>query len=190
VTLPAGPYDLILADPPWRFVSWGQSLVGRQNHYQRMETPDICALPVKDVAARDSVLLLWATGPRLPDALEVMQAWGFTYKSLAFTWVKVNADYSPAIGTGYYTRANAELCLLGRRGNGLPVRANDVPNIIVSRRRGHSEKPGGQYDHIKRLFGPVRCLELFARQWVPGWDVWGDEAPLAPPLMLPLEMPA
>jgi N6-adenosine-specific RNA methylase IME4 len=185
--LPAGPYDLILADPPWLFVSWGQSLVGRQNHYPRMATDAICALPVRDVAAPAAALLLWATGPRLPDALEVMTAWGFTYKALAFTWVKVNADNSPAMGLGYYTRGNAELCLLGTRGEGLSPKAQDIPSIIVSRRRAHSQKPDSQYDYAGRLFGPVRRLELFARRRWPGWDAWGSETPTEEALMLPLD---
>jgi N6-adenosine-specific RNA methylase IME4 len=174
--LRAGSYEVLLADPPWRYLSWGQSLLGRQNHYPRLPTDDLCQLPVARLAAPDAALFLWATGPRLPDALRVMEAWGFAYTSMAFTWIKVNADASPAMGLGYYTRGNAELCLLGTRGDGLPVVANDIPSVVVSRRREHSRKPDGVYDYIERMFGPERTrLELFARRQWPGWHVVGND---------------
>jgi N6-adenosine-specific RNA methylase IME4 len=184
-TTPGG-WQVLLADPPWRFVSWGTSAIGRQVPYARMDTDAICALPVARTAAPDAVLFLWAVGPRLPDALRVLAAWGFAYKTLAFTWVKTNADGSPFQGMGFYTRSNAELCLLATRGKGLARVAADVPQVVLSRRREHSRKPDGQYDRIGRLFGPsARRLELFARTAWPGWVAWGHEvARFAPPAAL------
>lgn len=190
-TLPTGPFDLILADPPWAYLVWSQRGAGRTaaSHYPTMEIPDICALPVREIAAKDSVLLMWATMPKLEEAFAVIRAWGFEYKTCAFTWVKRNANGDPFMGMGYYTRQNAELCLLSTRGNPLPRRAQDVPSVITSQRREHSRKPDGQYDLIERLFGrDIRRIELFARQAWPGWERWGFDAPDHERLALPLEV--
>lgn len=189
-TAPGG-WQLILADPPWRFEVRDRATglgLSADTHYATMLLDDICALPVRRGAARDSVLLLWTTGPMLDKSKEVVRSWGFVFKTLAFVWVKLNADGSPFQGMGYYTRSNAELCLLASRGKGLPRLAADVPQVILSRRREHSRKPDEQYDRIDRLFGPaVRRLELFARTPWPGWATWGAEVGrFAPPLPLPL----
>lgn len=179
--LPAaeGGWQLVLADPPWDFKAWEESSGNPRlasAHYPTLGADGIAALPVRRVAARDAVLLLWACMPLLPEALRVVRAWGFTYKTVAFTWVKLNQDGAPSTGMGYYTRANAELCLLATRGKGLPRVSRDVPQVIQSRRREHSRKPDGQYDRVERLFGPsVRRLELFARTAWPGWAAWGRE---------------
>ena len=190
--LPPGPFDLIYADPPWQFGFWSvkpHETRKTPNKYPVMDRAALCSLPVRILAASDSVLLLWATAPNLLDAIAVMEAWGFAYKTVAFTWVKVNANRDPFLGMGYYTRQNAELCLLGTRGEPLPRRAHDVPSVILSRRREHSRKPDGAYDRIDRLFGTdLRRIELFARQAWPGWTAWGFDVPAAAPLGLPLEI--
>jgi N6-adenosine-specific RNA methylase IME4 len=153
-----------------------------------MDVTGIAALPVASIAARDSVLLMWATMPTLPDALRVIVAWGFTYKTAVFTWVKMTAKGDPFMGLGYYTRANAELCLLATRGKGLPRCDKGVPSVLMSRRREHSRKPDGAYDYLDRLFGTsIRRVELFARTAWPGWTAWGFDAPDVAPLGLPLE---
>lgn len=179
--LPATPggWQLILADPPWRFEVRDRATglaLSADTHYATMTVADVCAIPVGRVVARDCVLLLWTTGPMLARSLEVVASWGFVYKTMAFAWVKTNADGSPFQGMGFYTRSNAELCLLATRGKGLARVAADVPQVILSRRREHSRKPDGQYDRVDRLFGPgVRRLELFARTAWPGWTAWGRE---------------
>jgi N6-adenosine-specific RNA methylase IME4 len=135
---------------------------------------------VGDAAADDCVLFLWATDPLLPRALELIEAWGFEYKTVAFYWVKLNraskhdADYFT--GLGYWTRSNPEQCLLATRGK--PTRlAKDVRRLVVARRREHSRKPDGVRERIERLVaGPY--LELFARETKPGWDSWGDQIAL------------
>jgi N6-adenosine-specific RNA methylase IME4 len=188
--LPPGPYDLILADPPWSFVSWGPkgNHRGADRHYRTMTTEAICALPIASAAADDAVLLLWSVWNRLPDALAVIAAWGFEYKTCAWVWVKRAANGDPSIGMGYYTRANAEPCLLATKGKPLPRYDRGIPNVLASQPFEHSQKPDGQYDRIERLFGKgTRRLELFARRRWPGWDAWGNEAPAEGPLMLPLE---
>ena len=113
-------YEVIYADPPWRYVVWSNKGKGRsaESHYPTMSLAEICALPVKEFAAPDSALFLWATFPNLLDAFQVMKAWGFHYKTVAFVWVKRNKK-SPGWfwGLGYWTRANAEICLLATKGH-------------------------------------------------------------------------
>lgn len=189
-----GGWQLVLADPPWRFEVRDRATgLGRSAdaHYPTMELKDILALPVRRIAAPSSVLLLWTTMVMLADAQRVIRAWGFTYKTCAFAWTKLNADGSPFSGTGYYTRSNTELCLLATRGQGLPRLAMDVGQAILSRRREHSRKPDGVYDRIARLFGSdVRRLELFARTAWPGWATWGREVGRFDAPMLLLEVAA
>lgn len=139
-----------------------------------MSEAEIIALPVKDVAASDSVLFLWACWPTLKQALRIIDAWGFQYKTCAFSWLKVNKDGSPFSGLGYWTRANSEMCLLATRGK--PKRlAADVAQGILAPRREHSRKPDCTHERIERLVAGPR-LELFGRQSRPGWTVWGNEA--------------
>lgn len=168
--LPPGPFGAIMADPPWTFATYSAKGKGRsaEQHYGCMSLDDIKALPVADVAAPDCCLFLWATNPMLPQALEVMAAWGFAYKTVAFCWTKPGF-----MGLGYWTRANAELCLLGTRGK--PKRQDaGVRMLIEAKRREHSRKPDEARDRIARLVPGPYC-ELFAREQSPGWSAWGLE---------------
>ena len=135
-------YKVILADPPWAFRAWSNKGMGRsaEQHYPTMGLEDIKALPVADLAAEDCVLFLWATFPMLKDAFAVIDTWGFTYKTVAFTWVKENRK-SPGLfwGLGYWTRANAEVCLLATRGS--PKRQSAaVHQVILYRSDGPDEE--------------------------------------------------
>ncbi|RKI67832.1 adenine methyltransferase [bacterium 1xD42-67] len=177
-------YNVILADPPWSFRAWSSKGMGRsaEQHYPTMRLEDIKALPVFDLAAGDCVLFLWATFPMLKEALEVIDTWGFTYKTVAFTWVKENRK-SPGLfwGLGYWTRANAEVCLLATRGS--PKRQSAaVHQVILSPVERHSKKPDEVQERIVTLMGDVSRVELFARQETPGWDVWGNEVECSPGL--------
>ncbi|RDD60474.1 MT-A70 family methyltransferase [Ferruginivarius sediminum] len=183
--LPRSGYRVILADPPWRFATWSHRGQGRgaEQHYPTMSTEEICALPVADAAARDCVLWLWGTWPNLPDALSVISAWGFTYKSCGFVWVKQNAkaaglwvDFRDLfLGLGYGTRGNTEFCLRAARGAPkLKPGARAVPQLILAPRREHSRKPDETHERIEALYdGPY--LEMFARERRPGWTPWGNE---------------
>ena len=177
IYLTANKYSIIYADPPWHY-KWGEGKDGGhfapEKHYRTMTVDEICALPVKRLAARNCALLLWTTMPCLPDAIRVMQAWGFKYKTCAFTWIKIRKDGVPLAGMGSYTKCNAELCLLGMRGH---IKSADktVRQIIMAQRQGHSVKPFEVRDRIVKLFGDLPRVELFARQQVDGWDCWGDE---------------
>jgi N6-adenosine-specific RNA methylase IME4 len=135
-----------------------------------MSLKEIMALPVADIAAKDSVLFIWAIDSMLPQALEVIKAWGFTYKTVGFTWAKTNAKSQGFFtGLGYWTRCNPEQCLLATRGR--PKRLNrDVAQLIVAPRREHSRKP----DEVRTRIEPF--CELFARSSSPGWVTWGNES--------------
>lgn len=170
-------YNLIYADPPWQFRTWSKKGVGRcaENHYPTMPIEDICALPVADLADKDCALFLWATLPTLPEAFKVIEAWGFSYKTAAFVWVKRNkvAD-SWYYGMGYWTRANAEICLLATKGK-IRRESNRVHQIIDARLEAHSKKPDEVRDKIVELMGDLPRIELFAREKTDGWDVFGNE---------------
>jgi N6-adenosine-specific RNA methylase IME4 len=166
-------YGVIYADPPWRFELWAETGKDRvaDNHYPTMDTPAIATLPIP--AAADAVLFLWATVPMLPQAIDVMRAWGFTYKSAIF-WNKGRA------GTGYWVRNTVEVLLIGTRGNvPAPTPGEQPPQVIEAPRGRHSEKPAAFAEIIEKLYPNTPKIELFARTARPGWDVHGNEAPQA-----------
>ena len=189
-------YNIILADPPW---SYSDKQKNRPGTYSRMKTKDICDLPVspicgaealiypKDygIAADNCVLSLWVTGPLLAEGLQVISAWGFKFKTIGFTWIKSrkNTDHNQLSaktndnffkGMGHYTRANAELCLIGKRGK-IDRKSKSISQIIYSPVREHSQKPDEIYSRIEDLYGDLPRLEMFARQSWPGWDVFGNQ---------------
>jgi len=189
-----GDFRALLIDPPWTFKSrtalqtanWN-SRRDAEKHYNVMSLDEIKAMPVKQIAAKDSHCFLWITGPCLPWGFEVLNAWGFKFSTVAFVWAKLKRSFehkqlqtAPAIaslfhtGLGLTTRANAEYVLLGRRGNARRE-AKDVRQLIVAPVREHSRKPDEIYERIERYCcGPY--LELFSRQSRPGWTTWGQEA--------------
>lgn len=140
-----------------------------------MSIEELCALPVADLAAEDSALFLWATFPQLPEALRLIKAWGFSFKTAAFVWLKLNKkSYTWFYGLGFWTRGNAELCLFATRGH--PKRKSaGIHQFIISPIEQHSKKPDEARKKIVELMGNVPRLELFAREAKPGWAVWGNE---------------
>ena len=178
---PIEKYTICYADPPWRY-SAKRVQGAAEHHYPTMSIEDLCALPVADLMAPDSALFLWATFPQLPDALRLIEAWGFRYKSVAFVWLKQNRR-SPGwfYGLGFWTRGNAEVCLLATRGHPKRQAAN-IHQFIISPIEEHSKKPDEAREKILALMGDVPRVELFARQSPPGWDVWGNEVESAPEL--------
>jgi N6-adenosine-specific RNA methylase IME4 len=181
-------YSLIYADPPWKYndsrshASTGAAV----SAYKTMPVEEICELPVSSLAAENCALALWGTFPKLPEALKVIDAWGFEYLTVAFVWVKLRPKhydtsyfhrYDIYSGLGHYTKANAEPVLLARRGLPLPRNANDVKQIIFAPRRRHSQKPDEARSELVRLFGYIPRIELFARgPSKSGFDVWGNES--------------
>ena len=174
--LPDKKYNIIYADPPWSYKDKNCNGNAAQ-HYPLMKDADICALPVKDIAAEDCVLFMWATYPKLQEALDVIKAWGFTYKTIGFQWVKQNRSGNGIFfGLGRWTRGNTEPCLIATKGK--PARVSkSVGQLVFSPIRAHSQKPDEVRDRIVELMGDLPRVELFARSADAGWDCWGNEAP-------------
>lgn len=169
-------FGAIYADPPWQFETWGEGGKDRSPKYPTMTIDEIAALPVGDLAAEDCVLFLWVVNPLLREAFDVLDAWGFAYKTLGFDWVK-EKNGRLFLGTGYWTRSNAELCLLATRG--APARdpdGADVEQVLVSEVMEHSRKPVEFMARIERLV-PGPYLEVFARRRREGWSAWGNQVP-------------
>ncbi len=191
--LPKNHFGAILADPPWAFNLWWGGRVSQGSvpksvpsratvpHYEIMTEDELNALPIGELAAKDSVLFLWTCWPVLQWSLRTIEAWDFAYKTCGFCWVKAHAgqidmfkdDIDPHMTLGYWTRSNSEVCLLATRGKPKRLNAN-IKQAIIEPRREHSRKPDGIHERIERLVaGPY--LELFARQSRPGWTTWGNE---------------
>ena len=167
---PEGKYGVIYADPPWQYDFNVDSADDVENHYPTMPLEAICALDVENLAADDCVLMLWATSPKLLEALAVMEAWGFSYRT-NMVWVK------NSIGPGYYARARHELLLIGKRGNPpIPEPSNRPDSVLESPRGKHSAKPPEYYQIIESMYPGVPKVELFCRTPQLGWAVWGNEA--------------
>ncbi|WP_223291632.1 MT-A70 family methyltransferase [Defluviicoccus vanus] len=182
----------VLADPPWQFVNRTGKMAPehrRLRRYAMMSLAEIAALPVADVAAERAHLYLWVPNALLPEGLEVMRCWGFTYKT-NLVWYKVRKDGGPdRRGVGFYFRNVTELLLFGVRGRNVRTRqaGRTQPNLFTSCKREHSRKPEEHYGLIEACSLPP-YLELFARHHRPGWRQWGDESPdaVAPAPLLPL----
>ena len=169
-------YGVIYADPPWTFKTYSNKGKDKspEKHYSCMSLSDILRLPVGDLAKDDAVLLMWVVDPLLDQAFKVIDAWGFTYKTVGFTWAKTNKNTMGFFtGLGYWTRGNPEMCLLATKGR--PKRIHkDVAQLVVSERRKHSEKPLIHKDIERLVDGPY--IELFARKKpYEHWDYWGNE---------------
>lgn len=180
--LPKGPFGCILSDPPWAFrtrdVGSRDAVPARgEQPYTTMSLDELKAIPVAKAAAPDCALFMWVVDTHLEQSFELAKAWGFAYKTRAFTWVKTSkTGGDPPIGMGYWSRKQTEFCLLFTRGRPKPV-SRSVREIIEAPRREHSRKPDEQYARIEALVaGPY--LEMFARQARPGWKAWGNQTDL------------
>jgi len=185
IPFPEKKYKIIYADPPWDYHTawkrensdsagiWGLA----NNHYQTIEFEQLKKLPINNIADADCFLFMWATFPQLNEALELIKAWGFEYKTVAFNWIKKHENGSYFVGMGWYTRANAEVCLIAKKGNP-KIKDHGINQIIESSPKKHSQKPNIIRDKIIQLCGDLPRIELFARTKVHGWDVWGNDEKL------------
>lgn len=172
---PFGGFDMIMADPPWSYEMRSEKGEGKspQSHYDCMSIDQICALPVSALAASDCLLWLWSLNTMLPQALRVIQAWGFEYKTGGH-WVKLTKNGKLNMGTGYILRGAGEPFLIATRG--APKTTKGVRSVIMGRIREHSRKPEEAFAEAERLMPDARRIEVFSRQRRPGWSNWGNEA--------------
>ena len=166
--LPTEEFDVIYADPPWSYDNGGPQ-GGVDQHYDTMNVDDIKALDVP--AAEDAILYLWGTVTHVPEAVDVIRAWGFEHKSQA-VWDK------ESVGVGYWFRGQHELLYVATRGDvSPPCEENRRSSVFRSTRGKHSEKPEAVRTHIEQAHPDARKLEMFARDGKVGWELWGDESP-------------
>lgn len=180
IPFPDKKYSIIYADPPWSYSDSGCSGAAAAQ-YATMSINELKQLPVNPagggIAADDCVLFMWATYPKMQEALDLIEAWGFKYKSIAFQWIKQNRSGNGYFfGLGRWTRGNTEPCLIAIKGKPKRISAG-VGQLVFSPLRRHSQKPTEVRDKIVELMGDLPRIELFAREAAPGWDVWGNEAP-------------
>jgi N6-adenosine-specific RNA methylase IME4 len=168
-------YKIILADPPWAYRNMGNIQNNVLNHYNTMSNEDIENLNINDISDDNSILFLWCTFPKLQEGLNTIKAWGFEYKTIGFIWVKTNKNNNkPFFGVGWYTKSNAEVCLIGVKGKA-PKISNSVSSVVISKREEHSKKPDEVKKRIIEFCGDIKRIELFAREKSHGFDVWGNE---------------
>jgi N6-adenosine-specific RNA methylase IME4 len=179
---PTDKYKIIYADPPWSYNDHlskqsfgGFNFMGAGNVYDTQEKDWIKNLPVNEIADKDCSLFMWATNPLLPEALDIIPAWGFKFKTVAFVWVKRNKNLAPVYNLGRWTMGGVELCLLATKGKPQRIR-RDIKQVDYSMRSVHSGKPPSVRNKIVELMGDIPRIELFARQKTDGWDAWGNEA--------------
>lgn len=196
-------YNILLLDPPWKYNNRANHKTrfrgGACGHYPLMTMQEIASLPLGTMAAKDCALMMWCTFPYLDEQIKLFAHWGFRFRTMFLTWIKLNPRgydipqddpnykptkeyirysgdglyHSPFFGVGYYSKSNPEVCLLGMRGQ-LPTISDAVSSVIMAPRREHSRKPTEQYAKIESVFGDVPRAELFARAGQPGWDVAGN----------------
>jgi N6-adenosine-specific RNA methylase IME4 len=168
--LPDGKYSVIYADPPWQYDFSKSDSREIENQYPTMPIEDICALPVRTALADDCVVFMWATSPKLVEAMQVIDAWGLTYKT-CMVWVK------DKIGMGYYARQQHELLLIATQGNlPTPDPSNRPASVIAAPRGEHSRKPEVVYELLERMYPNLNKIELFSRNPRAGWKAWGNQA--------------
>lgn len=170
-------YNIIYADPPWKYNTWRDGMGTAEKHYPTMKVESIVGMQniIKNISEKDCILFLWVTFPCLLEGLKVMKEWGFKYKTCGFNWIKRNkVSDTWFFGMGHWTRANSELCLIGTKGT-IKRKSNKVSQIIDTHIEEHSKKPNIVRERIVELVGDLPRIELFARQTSEGWDSWGNE---------------
>lgn len=174
-------YQIIYADPPWRFGSkqyrdGGRTFQNIHEKYPTLTMSSLKALNISSISHSDCACFMWSTDAHLKEAIELMGHWGFKYKTVAFVWLKKYKTGVTVVKFAPWTLKSTEICLLGIRGTmGKYKKSNKVRQFIVAQRTAHSKKPNEVRNRIVELFGDLPRIELFAREKTEGWDVWGNE---------------
>lgn len=178
-------YQIIYADPPWSYYNDSTAKPNcttikgmRRPPYEVLNSKTIMLLPVKNITAENAILFIWTTDYHLQKCLDVIKAWGFEYKTVAFSWLKKTKKGMPVCFMGAYTmKSGIEICLLATKGKKVHtlVKRHNVRALIESKREKHSKKPDETKTRIIDLLGDLPRIELFARQKTEGWDVWGNQ---------------
>lgn len=175
-------YNIIYADPAWKFGSKAyqdgnrKMLKLEESQYETMTVSDIKSLPIKDITEKDSICFLWCVDSFLKEGIEVLESWGFKYKTIAFNWIKHYESGEVCVNFAPYTLKSWELCLIGVKGSIGKIKVNNnVKGLLTDVRTKHSKKPDETRNRIELLCGDKPRIELFARQYADGWDCWGNE---------------
>jgi N6-adenosine-specific RNA methylase IME4 len=187
IPFPTGQWDIIYIDPPWRYYR-GDTKAGytdysgaAEHHYPTMSEEEICALPIRSIMSKNSVVFMWATGPMLASAIRAIDAWNLWYRGVTYVWVKTKQDGTPmgAFGTiPTFTKPKTEFVLaatINKRARPFPITTIKQDQLVYAPRVRHSEKPAEVRNRIVELCGDRSRIEMFARTKPPGWDVWGNE---------------
>ena len=170
-------YSIIYADPCWDYNGATQHTDGdfkegksAIDHYKTLKLPELKKMNVANLCEKDCLLFMWSSSPHLDQAIDLMKAWGFQYKTIAFVWDKQKTN------PGYYTLSSIEICIVGKRGKiPSPRGQRNIRQFISELRTQHSKKPDGVRERIGQMFPTQKKLEMFARQKCDGWDVFGNE---------------
>lgn len=188
IELPNKKYNIIYADPPWNYSSDPKSKRGiwglAHHRYETMDIEDLKKIPIQNITDDNCILFMWATFPNLQQALDLIKAWGFEFKTVAFVWEKLDkTNNTPKkYGLGWYTRSNCEIVMLARKGK-FNRKSAAVQQIVKSTISKHSEKPNEVRNRIIKLCGNIPRIELFARTKIHGWDTWGNDEKLQNPTL-------
>ena len=179
-------YEIIYADPAWSFGDRLRSSKKKadgkmdyrelERHYDTMSIKEMCEIPVKNITAENSVLFMWTTDAHLEEAMKVINAWGFKYKTIGFVWNKKTNKGNQVCFMGKWTMKGSEICLLATKGNAHSmIEKHNVRQLVEAERQKHSKKPDEVRNRIVKLLGNRPRLEMFCRESKQGWDVWGNE---------------
>lgn len=175
-------FNVIYADPPWQYSSKqlqkydGERFRPLEEEYDTMTIEDIKKLPINKLSDKDCALFMWVTDSHLKEGIEVIEAWGFKYVTVVFIWEKLSSKGNSVSNVAPWTMKNCEICLLATKGHLTKYKkCNNLQQIVKAERTKHSRKPNEVRQRIDKLFGDIPRLELFAREYPLGWNVWGNE---------------
>lgn len=178
IPLPEKKYNIIYADPPWNktYIFSRDKKLGKNGYYNTLTVDEISSIDVNKICDKDCILFMWVIDNCILDAKKVIESWGFTYKTIAFTWVKKTYLGKDHFGVGVWTRKNPEIVMLATRGH-IKRKSSSIRQLQYHSIARHSEKPPEIRQQIVELCGDLPRIELFARQRAEGWDAWGNEVP-------------